>query len=332
MFFFSLKETGADEEDVREMLDANVGPAVKNTVYSTSIPALTSAEETGTHEKDVKEMLEVHVGPGVETPPWVEWTKREGQDFCRQLEKWREDHPNDLNNILEKIRKTFLNFAQPVAQCDAVKDLLSTIGIPGFPAGFLIQGVIGVAVFAAKLKDNKEDVFNFVVREVECIIDIAVMFSAAEDPSDEKLYDFWDDLKGHLDFVRYLFKWALEKLNLSIPLAIEDDLKTFKEKATDVARRFNLRQQLRDKIEKQNNQRINFITEKLKTHIVEECTHDRQHNHGKDECHPGTRQDLLQMINEWTSTLPHDASRCWWITGLAAIGKSTVAMSIAKCL
>ncbi|KAF7373981.1 hypothetical protein MSAN_00610900 [Mycena sanguinolenta] len=144
------KETGADEEDAREMLDANVEPAVENTVYSTSIPALTSVDkETGADEKDVKEMLEVHVGPAVETPPWVEWTKQEGQDFCRKLEKWREDHPNDLNNILEKIRKTFLNFGQLATRSDAVKDLLSAIGIPGFPAGFLIQGVIGVAVFAA---------------------------------------------------------------------------------------------------------------------------------------------------------------------------------------
>ncbi|KAF7335912.1 WD40 repeat-like protein [Mycena sanguinolenta] len=292
-------------------------------------------EKETADEKKLKEMLDVHVRPTVETPPWVEWTKQEGQDFCQQLEKWREDHPDHVNSTLEKIRKTFLNYAQPATKPGAVRDLLSAIGnTPGFPAGFLIMGIIGVAVFAAKLKDNKESVFNFVVEEVQCIIDIAEMFSAAEDHGDEKLLDCWRDLKGHLEFVGSLFKWALEKLNSTILLAIEDDLKMFKEKANDVIRRFSV---IRDsnfaqKIESLNNRRINFLTEKLKTHIVEECTHDRQHNYGKDECHPGTRQDLLHRINEWTSTLVHDTSRCWWIMGLAAIGKSTVAMSIAKCL
>ncbi|KAF7335909.1 NACHT and WD40 domain protein [Mycena sanguinolenta] len=291
-------------------------------------------KETRAHEEDVKEMLKVHVGPAVETPPWVQWTKQDGQDFCRQLEKWREDHPNnDLNSTLEKIRKTFLNFGQPATKPGAVRDLLSAIGnTPGFPAGFLIMGIIGVAVFAAKLKDNKENVFKFVIQEVECVTDIAEMFSAAEDCGDAKLYDCWHDLKGHLEFVGSLFKWALEKLNSTIPLAIEEELKTFKEQAADVARRFNSRQQFRAKIESLNNRRFDFITEKLKAHMSEECTHDKQHKYEKDECHPGTLQDLLNMINEWSSTLAHDASRCWWIVGLAAIGKSTVSMSIAKCL
>ncbi|KAF7373990.1 WD40 repeat-like protein [Mycena sanguinolenta] len=289
-------------------------------------------KETKAEKEAVKEMLDLHVGPAVETLPWVEWTKREGQDFCRQLEKWREGHPDHVNSTLERIRKTFLNFGQVAIKSDAVKDLLSAIGTPGFPASSLILGIVGVAVFAAKLKDNKEDVFDFVVQEVETIMNIAEMFSAAEDHGDEKLQDCWHDLKGHLDFVGSLFKWALEKLNSNIPLAIEDDLKTFKEKANNVIRRFNSRRQFRENIETLSKRRINFITEKLKTHLTKECTHDRQHNYGKDECHPGTLQNLLNVINEWTSTLAHDTSRCWWIMGLAAIGKSTVAMSIARCL
>ncbi|KAF7335905.1 hypothetical protein MSAN_02327700 [Mycena sanguinolenta] len=232
------------------MLDVNVGPAVKSTVYPTSISAPTSADkETGADEEAVKKMLDVNVGPAVETLPWVEWTTREGQDFCRQLEKWREDHPDHVNTTLEKIRKTFLNFGQVATKSDAVKDLLSAIGTPGFPAGSLILGVVGVAVFAAKLKDNKEDVFDFVIQEVKCIMDIAEMFSAAEDHGDEKLQDCWHDLQGHLDFVGSLFKWALGKLNSTIPLAIEDDLKMFKEKANDVIRRFNSRRQFRENIE-----------------------------------------------------------------------------------
>ncbi|KAF7335916.1 putative WD repeat-containing protein alr3466 [Mycena sanguinolenta] len=163
-------------------------------------------------------------------------------------------------------------------------------------------------------------------------MDITEMFSAAEDHGDEKLQDCWHDLQGHLDFIGSLFKWALGRLNSTIPLAIEDDLKMFKEKANDVIRRFNSRRQFRENIEMLSNRRINFITEKLKTHMTKECPHDRQHDYGKDECHPGTLQNLLNVINKWTSTLAHDTSRCWWIMGLAAIGKSTVAMSIARCL
>ncbi|KAF7373973.1 hypothetical protein MSAN_00610000 [Mycena sanguinolenta] len=154
-------------------------------------------------------MLDANVRPAVDTPPWVEWTKQEGQDFCRQLEKWREDHPNDLNTTLEKIRKIFLNFAQPATKSGVVKGLLSAIGTPGFPAGFLIQGVIGVAVFAVKLKDNKENVFNFIIQEVKCITDIAEMFSAADDHGDESLQDCWHDLKGHLEAAQEAAKGSL---------------------------------------------------------------------------------------------------------------------------
>lgn len=72
-----------------------------------------------------------------------------------------------------------------------------------------------------------------------------------------------------------------------------------------------------------------LIHNTLKTNITMDATYNKQH---KDECHEGTRQQLLSKIDDWLADSSDSIQRCWWITGLAAIGKSTIAITIAKSL
>lgn len=73
-----------------------------------------------------------------------------------------------------------------------------------------------------------------------------------------------------------------------------------------------------------------LIQETLKPNITSEATYDKQKE--KEECHPKTRRRLLGQIDEWMTDPSNSEQRCWWITGLAAMGKSTVAITIAKSL
>lgn len=73
-----------------------------------------------------------------------------------------------------------------------------------------------------------------------------------------------------------------------------------------------------------------LIQETLKPNITSEATYDKQKE--KEECHPKTRQQLLGQIDEWMTDPSNSEQRCWWITGLAAMGKSTVAITVAKSL
>ncbi|KLO06766.1 hypothetical protein SCHPADRAFT_860990, partial [Schizopora paradoxa] len=47
-------------------------------------------------------------------------------------------------------------------------------------------------------------------------------------------------------------------------------------------------------------------------------------------CSEGTRMEVLQKIQEWASRDDESGEQIFWLSGLAGIGKSTIAMSVAK--
>lgn len=55
------------------------------------------------------------------------------------------------------------------------------------------------------------------------------------------------------------------------------------------------------------------------------------HHQGKQECHPATRNKILRELDRWMRK-SDSRSPCWWITGIAGVGKSAVAMTAVECL
>jgi hypothetical protein len=61
----------------------------------------------------------------------------------------------------------------------------------------------------------------------------------------------------------------------------------------------------------------------------------KQYQHrdqGKQECHPATRHKVLKRIDHWLRTVKDDAERCLWITGVAGVGKTAIAITTVECL
>ena len=75
------------------------------------------------------------------------------------------------------------------------------------------------------------------------------------------------------------------------------------------------------------------ILDTLGPNNTEKAKHQEQH---KVDCHPETRKSLLRDIDQWLSPPAlhnHSTSeRLWWITGPPAMGKSAVAITVAKRL
>ncbi|KAJ5671052.1 hypothetical protein N7507_000179 [Penicillium longicatenatum] len=64
--------------------------------------------------------------------------------------------------------------------------------------------------------------------------------------------------------------------------------------------------------------------------IAQGAEFDSYMNQYEDECHPGTRVNILYQIREWAFS-PH--GKCiFWLNGVAGTGKSTISRTVAKTL
>ncbi|KAJ5920925.1 NACHT and WD40 domain protein [Penicillium verhagenii] len=65
--------------------------------------------------------------------------------------------------------------------------------------------------------------------------------------------------------------------------------------------------------------------------IVPEATFNSFADQHDDECHPGTRTDLLQQIEEWALSPEtcHRRECIFWLNGMAGTGKSTISRTVA---
>lgn len=65
--------------------------------------------------------------------------------------------------------------------------------------------------------------------------------------------------------------------------------------------------------------------------IVHEATFNSFADQHDDECHPGTRTDLLRQIEEWASSPEdsHERQCIFWLNGMAGTGKSTISRTVA---
>jgi hypothetical protein len=77
---------------------------------------------------------------------------------------------------------------------------------------------------------------------------------------------------------------------------------------------------------------MEFIQATLNNRVATLATYDRQKDM-KDECHEATRERILTKIDCWLSAPLNDTpERCWWFTGQPGVGKSAIAITVAKSL
>jgi hypothetical protein len=78
--------------------------------------------------------------------------------------------------------------------------------------------------------------------------------------------------------------------------------------------------------------RMEFIQTALNNCVAVRATYDQQKDL-KSECHEATRERILTKIDRWLSTPSNDTpERCWWLTGQPGVGKSAIAITVAKSL
>ena len=67
----------------------------------------------------------------------------------------------------------------------------------------------------------------------------------------------------------------------------------------------------------------------LKPHISEAALHDSLARYPPPQCHPRTREKVLQMISDWIDD-SYPRQRIIWLNGPAGAGKSAIAQTIAE--
>jgi len=76
--------------------------------------------------------------------------------------------------------------------------------------------------------------------------------------------------------------------------------------------------------------RLKRIRDKFGSCIATQYQYQDQ---GKQECDEATRAGVLKQLDSWIHDSSIDkANRCWWMTGIAGVGKTAIAMSTVQCL
>ncbi|KAF5359852.1 hypothetical protein D9756_002926 [Leucocoprinus leucothites] len=70
----------------------------------------------------------------------------------------------------------------------------------------------------------------------------------------------------------------------------------------------------------------------LLAHSIPSATHDSSERYPPPLCHPGTREDFINLLTEWGRNTSQDHPHLAWMKGPAGVGKSAIAQSTAQVL
>ncbi|KAF5359853.1 hypothetical protein D9756_002921 [Leucocoprinus leucothites] len=70
----------------------------------------------------------------------------------------------------------------------------------------------------------------------------------------------------------------------------------------------------------------------LLAHSIPSATHDSSERYPPPLCHPGTREDFINLLTEWGRNASQGHPRLAWMKGPAGVGKSAIAQSTAQAL
>ncbi|KAJ7589666.1 hypothetical protein C8J56DRAFT_939218 [Mycena floridula] len=252
-------------------------------------------------------------------------------ESLRELREWHKNNKDQrLPAILKGISKTL--------ESPLFKTALDAIPNQPFPAGSIVKGLASVILLGIKIPERKEAAYKFAIQVAE---DLSALAEACDSPpGDIMLEQCLDDLTPFCNIANEICQWAVQKLRTRMVLSTEDQLKEFKDKLDSVNTSFLRLSTIRTlrtlgkidrdvagllQIEKRRTQ-LDSIKAALGSRIAENYLFDEQ---GKQECHPKTRDEVLDMLDGWLRTRTNEH---FWITGIAGVGKTAIAITMIQCL
>ncbi|KAF8207450.1 hypothetical protein K438DRAFT_1930949, partial [Mycena galopus ATCC 62051] len=262
------------------------------------------------------------------------------------LHKWNEAHqnaedrlPNVLRGIVEKVRQK----VAAALDSKGVQIALDTIPNGTIPAGNIVKGLVWITVLGLNIPERKKAAYDFAIQTAERLNAMANAFGTAP-PDDPLIQCCIDDLVPFCGIVNEICEWAYKQMTSKA--ALDEPLQAeFKEKLDNATKSFltisiirmmhaisALDKSVVDLLNyKERTARLARINKKFGNLIA---TQYQSKDQGKEKCHEATRTSVLKKLDSWiwASSSKDLVDCCWWMTGIAGVGKTAIAMSTVQYL
>ncbi|KAF7358061.1 WD40 repeat-like protein [Mycena venus] len=276
--------------------------------------------------------------------PWKPFTLN--ASVLQDLHDWNKIHqnsedrlPNVLQGVVEKVRQKVAT----TMDSKGVQIALDAIPNGTIPAGNIVKGLVWITVLCLNIPERKKAAYNFAIQTVEHLNAMADAFGTA--PPDDYLTQLcMDDLKPFCDTANEICEWAYKQV--ASKGAFDDQLQAeFKQKLDNATRSFLTISTIRTihaisaldggVVELLNynkrTARLARINRKFGNLIA---TKYQSKDQAKEKCHKATRATVLEKLDSWIRASSNEefVDRCWWMTGIAGVGKTAIAMSTVQYL
>ncbi|KAF7358074.1 Vegetative incompatibility protein HET-E-1 [Mycena venus] len=292
--------------------------------------------------------------------PWKPFTLN--ASVLRDLHEWNKIHensedrlPNVLRGVVEKVRQKVAT----TMDSKGVQIALDAIPNGTIPAGNIVKGLVWITVLCLNIPERKKAAYNFAIQTAEHLNAMADAFGTAP-PGDYLTQLCMDDLKPFCDTANEICEWAYKQVvgssykKLSCLLitiqtskgAFDDQPQAeFKQKLDNATRSFLTISTIRTihaisaldggVVELLNynkrTARLARINKKFGNLIA---TQYQSKDQDKERCHEVTRASVLEKLDSWIRASSNEefVDRCWWMTGIAGVGKTAIAISTVQYL
>ncbi|KAJ7334892.1 hypothetical protein DFH08DRAFT_784990 [Mycena albidolilacea] len=276
--------------------------------------------------------------------PWKPFTLN--ASVLHDLHEWNKIHqnaedrlPNVLRGVVEKVRQKVAT----TIDSKGVQIALDTIPNGTIPAGNIVKGLVWMTVLCLNIPERKKAAYDFAIQTAERLNAMANAFGAT--PLDDYLtQQCIHDLKPFCDIVNDICEWAHKQVTSKG--AFDDQPQAeFKQKLDNATKSFLTISTIRTMYAisaldggvaellnyNQRTARLVRINRKFGNLIA---TQYQSKDQDKEKCHKVTRASVLEKLNAWIRASSNEefVDRCWWMTGIAGVGKTAIAISTVQYL
>ncbi|KAF7358069.1 WD40 repeat-like protein [Mycena venus] len=276
--------------------------------------------------------------------PWNPFTLN--ADVLQDLHEWNKSHQNPEDRLPNVLRGAVEKVRQKVAMTidsKGVQIVLDTIPNGTIPAGNIVKGLVWITVLCLNIPERKKAAYNFAIQTAEHLNVMADAFGTA--PSDDYLTQLcMDDLKPFCDTANEICEWAYKQVTSKG--AFDDQLQAdFKQKLDNATRSFLTISTIRtihaiSALDGGVVELLNYNKRTARLARIEKkfgnliATQYQSKDQDKEKCHEVTRATVLEKLDSWIQDSSNEefVDRCWWMTGIAGVGKTAIAISTVQYL
>ncbi|KAF7358067.1 WD40 repeat-like protein [Mycena venus] len=276
--------------------------------------------------------------------PWKPFTLN--TSVLQGLHEWNKIHensedclPNVLRGVVEKVRQK----VAMTMDSKGVQIALDAIPNGTIPAGNIVKGLVWITVLCLNIPERKKAAYDFAIQTAEHVNAMADAFGTAP-PDDYLTQQCIHDLKPFCDIANNICEWAYKQVTSKG--AFDDQLQAeFKQKLDNATKSFLTISTIRTMhaisaldggvLELLNynkrTARLARINRKFGNSIA---TKYQSKDQAKEKCHKATRATVLEKLDTWIRASSNEefVDRCWWMTGIAGVGKTAIAISTVQYL